>query len=414
MLWAILLIAGAIKTMQPVKYTVLSNCTTIQNRIFRFTTSDAINTLLSISVALFYFSSLKIIYDHSIIKMAFDISRLCILFIIIILTNRSMLLVNKYMILYLAASFVTLLFNYNNSFFYHTFLSAVLVLSLHVNNIKLDDILGKSLHTSLYIIVMILLFVKAGIIDGSVGYNPLGEISQIVVSYKYDWGFWQFNTISNIVTGCIVASYYVGRIKLLSFFLLLYVFILTETVSRTFVVIPVIILWSIIISTSNVRSRFLIYLPYLLICILSLVMSACFVFPGLFEKVIGSVNYNLIDVILSYRLSLSALNQENLGGWGYILGKIGDKKLLDSFYINLFTSNGMIVLFPYYLLLITTLFKAVINRMHKEIVVISCFLLISNFESSTNASSLFFLCFLYSVLAVISRKQSNLTLVLAK
>ncbi|AZE62674.1 MULTISPECIES: hypothetical protein [Pseudomonas fluorescens group] len=270
-----------------------------------------------------------------------------------------------------------------------------------------ESLVGRALEVSLLFLCVIVAGVKFGYIDSKVGINPLAATSTaFVVEKKEYWGFWQPNIISMLVSGCLIAAFYLGRSRLYWVAMLVYLMVLTGTVSRTFLVVPVLTLLFIWIDQAGLSKRPAVLGGLLLGALSACFMSVLFVFPNALRSIVGQAVYHNLDNILSYRLVIAERIMHPLTPFELLTGWHDKKAEVDSFFINFALSQGVLI----YLVLVGYLgyvsVQAFKQKKSRELMVLLLFLVVANFEKISGISSLFYLCSCCCLFCVMSRRST--------
>lgn len=265
---------------------------------------------------------------------------------------------------------------------------------------------GRTLGVSLVLLCLVVAAVKLGFIESKVGFNPLASTTTaFVVEKKEFWGFWQPNIISALVSGCLITAFYLGRNRLYWLAMLVYLVVLSGTVSRTFLIVPLLTLLFIAMDRKGLCRSALVLSGLLVGALASCVMSLLFVFPGALRSLVGDGLFRNLDNILSYRLGISERLMREFTPFELLTGWHDRKTEVDSLFINLVLSQGVLI----YLALISFLGLVCIwafkQKMARELTVLLLFVLVANFEKISGISSLFYLCGGCCVFAVLSARS---------
>src|SRR5690606_24444692 len=195
-------------------------------------------TLFACCMLLFVLSSTRELY-YTEYKIILDILRLGCVSLIVLINAKLYKTSAKFFILALVLIFYCIL---TGSIFVGQILLALLFSFIFMKR-GFRDLISPAITWSIFAIAILMGLSILGVIDSGVGYNPLSEENNIVIEYKYDWGFWHPNIISHLLSGCILASFYLGHKKQFFWSSLLYIVVLTETVSRTYFVMLIVLMW---------------------------------------------------------------------------------------------------------------------------------------------------------------------------
>jgi len=352
-----------------------------------FFSSFIIKTIFSIMIVMFVISSLRFIYEVPSLKKDIDVFRLfivCFIFLIFLIKTK----INMAILVFSLISIPYVLLKLDVFGFQ---VVVGLIISWTVFNFDHKQIVIQSIQVTNFLLIIVIFLVKFGMLEATVGVNNLASQSDLIVANKYDWGFWHPNVVSFFAVGCIICSFYYSSYKTYILSLIVYAFILTATVSRTFILVPVLTLFFLFFEVLSISKKRYFLFIIILFYLLSVFLSLFFVFPDLTFYILGDKLFYSLDVILSYRLSIA---QRVLGELSFfeLLSGFHEKNVeVDSFYINFVLSFGVFIYVLLVFFLVYTGLLAFIRRNSKEIFFLSIFLLLSNFEKMSGINSLFYI-----------------------
>lgn len=131
-------------------------------------------------------------------------------------------------------------------------------------------------------------------------------------------------------------------------------------------------------------------LPALILGIVSMFVAWLVTVPQALSSLLGSATITALDQLFSFRISIARRVIEPLSGLELATG-IHDKKIqIDSLFVNYIISQGLISFLAISLFISYIMIDLFKRRKSKELLIISLYLLVSNFESTASASSLIF------------------------
>ena len=247
----------------------------------------------------------------------------------------------------------------------------------------------------------IVLLVLLNLTESKIALNLETSDMQFTVTSKNYWGMWHPNIISSLITSCSLIFYFFEKKKLYICSLMLLLVVATETLSRTYLVIPLLTLPLLLSRSTTQRYLSLIKASYLTLALTSLFISLVLISPNFLSSITPHQIYYIIDSLLSYRLSIfnNAINE--LSVIEYFFGSFGNYKEVDSFFINLIVNHGIFIFMIFFLLVTYGLLKK--QQSLKTVSCIAVFLLVGNFEDISGSSSLPYLIFCISIFFVMGQ-----------
>lgn len=338
-------------------------------------------------VCAFIISSLKFIYEFPELKKNIDFFRLSLVSFVFFISFR-MVRFNVAIFIFSIVSFPYILFKFDVFAFQ---LIVGLLLAWFVFNFDYERILIKSLMWAIFLLAGVVFLVKIGAIESGVGVNHLASQSTFIVEHKDDWGFWHPNVVSFLVIACIISSFYLSAYRIYILSLIIYTLILTGTVSRTFIIVPLLTAIFVFFEKIGVAQKKFFLFCCLSFYFLSFLLSLFFVFPELTSFFLGDAVFNNLDIVLSYRLSIAQRVLEPLSFFELLSGAHKKNIEVDSIYINFVLSFGVLLYIFMLLFLLYSGFIAFMRKASKEMFFLSIFFLLSNFENISGISSLFYI-----------------------
>lgn len=349
--------------------------------------NHVVELFFMIMICVFIISSLKFIYEFPELKRNVDLFRLVLVFIVFLVSFKYVRF-NAAIFVLSIVSLPYILFKFDVFVFQ---LIVGLILAWFVFNLDYKEILTQSLMWAILLLTVVVVLVKVGVIESGVGVNNLASQSTFIVENKDDWGFWHPNVVSFLVIACITSSFYFSAYRIHILSLIIYAFILTGTVSRTFVIVPLLTTVFFLFEKIGVTQKRFFLLFCLSFYFLSFLLSLFFVFPGLTLFFLGDAIFNNLDIVLSYRLSIAQRVLEPLSAFELLSGFHNKNVEVDSVYINFVLSFGVLLYFFMLLFLLYSGFVAFMRKASKEMFFLSIFFLLSNFEKISGISSLFYI-----------------------
>lgn len=280
-----------------------------------------------------------------------------------------------------------------------------LLVAFTINKKNPTTYLKLAIIATLLVVIPAMLLAKLGIINSVVFIAPSTADNTLTAASKDAFGFWHPNQITLLVSGCLLASFYISDKKLVAFCIITYAVLLESTISRTFLPIPILIALYTALPTNNKIIRSFFLLGTFAISIIATLTSLITSLPIILKTILTPENYIIIDKILSYRLQIIERYMQDLNLFELVTGWSPIKHELDSAYINTIFSQGYLIYLAVTIGLFYIQFIAYKNKMIKEAIVISLFMLISNFETPIGASSLIFIVALLSIIRTIKLNQ---------
>ncbi len=363
------------------------------NRPANFLTVSKTKLLSRLAIAsfiLFALSSTQEIYYNPSIKMVFDIARGTAILIFIALYTFNYSISRKMLI----AGFFFLIWSFAFKDWFFLDAGCGFILSSLVIRLDRNRIIRSTAWWLISITTLTVMLAKLGLIQSATFTNTLYSDVAFSTGSKESLGFWQPNVVSLLVISCMIAGFYLDDKKLMFTTILVYLFIIQETVSRTYIPIPIVIIIYYFAKYLSLHRSVLFTLPVLLLGITSILTAWLVAVPQALSSLLGPAAITTLDQLFSYRISIARRVIEPLSGIELISG-IHDKKIqIDSLFVNYVISQGLILLFAASLFITYIMFDLFKRRKPKELIIISLYLLISNFESTASVSSLVFVIFI--------------------
>lgn len=279
-----------------------------------------------------------------------------------------------------------------------------LLVALTINKKNTRNYLKISILATLFVVIPAMFLAKIGIINSVVFIAPSTADNTLTAASKDTFGFWHPNQITLLVAGSLLASFYIDSKKLLLVCLLTYAVLLGGTISRTFLPIPILIfLYTIFPSNSKLAHAFFRWTS-LAIGVLATAISIITSLPIFLKSLLAPESYLLANKILSNRLQIIDNYMQNLNLFEIVTGWTSEKHELDSAYINMIFSQGYLVYLAVTLAFLYIQVIAFKNKMIKESLVVSLFMLIANFETPVGASSLIYITTLVATIRILDHK----------
>lgn len=227
---------------------------------------------------------------------------------------------------------------------------------------------------------------------------------QLTVTSKNYWGMWHPNIINSLITACCLAFYFFEKKKLYICSLILLAVVAMETISRTYLFIPLLTLPLLFPQSFIQKHSKIIKFSYQTLALIALLLSFLLILPNFIQSILSSKTYYTIDHLLSYRLSIfnSAINQ--LSVTEYFFGSLGTRKEVDSFFINLMVNHGLIIYMAFFFFITYGILKKRQNI--KRISCIAIFLLLGNFEDISGSSSITFILFVICLMETFKPRKT--------
>ena len=371
---------------------------------FLFIKRNIIARYLLVAVfLLFIISSTRNVFETPTLKLLFDETRIVLLTCFFLISVRA-IKINFIGIVFLGIAIIKVTFD--GDLFIGQLVVGIFISRL-LFDLERNEVIASLVSWSTIAIVTVIFFVKIGFIESKIGFNPIAASTILAIEHKEDWGFWHPNIISSLLAGCMVASFYIGNRKFFALSIIAYLVVLTGTVSRTFLFIPIILIIFFAIESRGYLSSKLSLLFALSLGLVSSFLSFLFVFPALLKSFLSERFYQTIDGVVSHRLDISYRLIQGVDFFEYFSGLHQIKLEVDSLFVNFALSQGGIVYVLFLMFLIYSMFLAFKKKMTKELLVISLFMLISNFEDVTGISSLFFVVFCICLFYIFNKKSTN-------
>lgn len=361
----------------------------VSNRATELLTISKKSLLSKIAIAsfiLFALSSTQEIYYSPEIKTVFDIARgSCILaFIALYAFNYS---VSRKMVV-AGLFFLTWSIAFKDWFFLDA--GSGIILSILIINLNKYQIIRSTAWWLIIITIVTVALAKLGVIQSATFTNTLYSDVAFSTGSKESLGFWQPNIVSLLVISCMIAGFYLDDKKLIIISILVYLFIIQETVSRTYIPIPMAIVTYYVAKRISLHRSVFFTLPALILGIVSMFVAWLVTVPQALSSLLGSATITALDQLFSFRISIARRVIEPLSGLELATG-IHDKKIqIDSLFVNYIISQGLISFLAISLFISYIMIDLFKRRKSKELLIISLYLLVSNFESTASASSLIF------------------------
>lgn len=361
----------------------------VSNRATELLTISKKSLLSKIAIAsfiLFALSSTQEIYYSPEIKTVFDIARgSCILaFIALYAFNYS---VSRKMVV-AGLFFLTWSIAFKDWFFLDA--GSGIILSILIINLNKYQIIRSTAWWLIIITIVTVALAKLGVIQSATFTNTLYSDVAFSTGSKESLGFWQPNIVSLLVISCMIAGFYLDDKKLIIISILVYLFIIQETVSRTYIPIPMAIVTYYVAKRISLHRSVFFTLPALILGIVSMFVAWLVTVPQALSSLLGSATITALDQLFSFRISIARRVIEPLSGLQLATG-IHDKKIqIDSLFVNYIISQGLISFLAISLFISYIMIDLFKRRKSKELLIISLYLLVSNFESTASASSLIF------------------------
>ena len=361
----------------------------VSNRATELLTISKKSLLSKIAIAsfiLFALSSTQEIYYSPEIKTVFDIARgSCILaFIALYAFNYS---VSRKMVV-AGLFFLTWSIAFKDWFFLDA--GSGIILSILIINLNKYQIIRSTAWWLIIITIVTVALAKLGVIQSATFTNTLYSDVAFSTGSKESLGFWQPNIVSLLVISCMIAGFYLDDKKLIIISILVYLFIIQETVSRTYIPIPMAIVTYYVAKRISLHRSVFFTLPALILGIESMFVAWLVTVPQALSSLLGSATITALDQLFSFRISIARRVIEPLSGLELATG-IHDKKIqIDSLFVNYIISQGLISFLAISLFISYIMIDLFKRRKSKELLIISLYLLVSNFESTASASSLIF------------------------
>lgn len=237
---------------------------------------------------------------------------------------------------------------------------------------------------------------KAGIIESKTFNNTISN-STYTVEKKESFGFWQPNVATLFVVSSAISGLYLDNKKIVITSIIIYLYILQETVSRTYLPIPIIIATFYLFKYIKINRKTLFLLPLTLLCHTFLVIPWIISIPDLLSSILSPNTLLSLDNILSHRIFIALNTIKSINIYDLLTGTNPEKTQIDSLYINYIISQGLVSFSIASIAVSTLLLKLLKTRNSKNLVICFSYLLISNFESAASASSLIFYVFILSI-----------------
>lgn len=264
-----------------------------------------------------------------------------------------------------------------------------------------------SIIATLIVVIPAMALAKTGVINSVVFVPPNAEDKVLTAASKDTFGFWHPNQITLLVAGCLLASFYINNRKLILICFATYLVLLSSTISRTFLPIPIMIFLFITLPTNYKIFRSLFLWLTLAISFTSTLISLITSLPFFVKSILTPDAYVAADKILSYRLQIIERHMQNLNLFELTTGWSSTKLEIDSAYINMIFSQGYLVYLAVTIGLLCIQYIAVRKKMLKEAMIIALFMLTSNFETPVGASSLLFIVSAICIISVIKHRNKR-------
>ncbi len=342
------------------------------------------------SFILFALSSTQEVYYNPAIKIIFDITRGASILIFIAFyafnysISRKMLIVGLFFLIWSIS--------FKDWFFLDA--GCGFILSILIIRLDKDKIIRSTAWWLILITTLTIVLAKLGLIQSATFTNTLYSDVAFSTGSKESLGFWQPNVVSLLIISCMISGFYLDDKKLIFTTVLVYLFIIQETVSRTYIPIPIVIFIYYSAKFFSLHRTAFFTLPILLLGITSMLIAWLVTVPQALSSFLGPAAITALDQLFSYRISIARRVIEPLSGIELMSG-IHDKKIqIDSLFVNYIISQGLVLFFAVSLFVSYIMFDLFKRRKSKELLIISLYLLISNFESTASVSSLVFVIFI--------------------
>lgn len=349
-----------------------------------------LSRLAIVSFILFALSSTQEIYYNPSIKMVFDIARGASILIFIALYAFNYSISRKILI----AGFFFLIWSIAFKDWFFLDAGCGFILSSLIIRLDRDRIICSTAWWLILITTLTVALAKLGLIQSATFTNTLYSDVAFSTGSKESLGFWQPNVVSLLVISCMIAGFYLDNKRIIFTTTIVYLFIVQETVSRTYIPIPIVIFIYYFAKHLSLHRSVLFTLPVLLLGIISILTAWLATVPQALSSLLGPAAITALDQLFSYRISIARRVIEPLSGIELMSG-IHDKKIqIDSLFANYIISQGLILFFAVSLFITYIMLDLFKRRKSKELVIIALYLLISNFESTASVSSLAFVIFI--------------------
>ena len=257
--------------------------------------------------------------------------------------------------------------------------------------------LNKSAWGVIIVTIVTIALSKLGVIESKTFTNTLFNEVSLSTASKESFGFWHPNVASLFVVSCMVCSFLTRSRALLMCSFALYLLVIQETITRTYVPVVVGILFFLFLTKLSSRSEFLFRKLSVYSSLASLSVGLLMCSLGALDEIISESMLSMLDSLLSYRVTIIQRELGSLDEIELVTGVHYKKNQIDSLYANTLISVGLIGLLSWFAVSLMALKKLAEKQKTRELFVFSLFLLISNFESLVSASSLFFVALMVSI-----------------
>ena len=259
------------------------------------------------------------------------------------------------------------------------------------------SILNKSAWGVVIVTIITITLSKLGLIESKTFTNTLFNEVSLSTASKESFGFWHPNIASLFVVSCMICSFLTKNRALLFCSFALYLLIILETITRTYVPIVIGILLFLLLTKISSRSERLFRKLSIYSSLASLSIGLFMCSLGALDEIISGSMLSTLDSLLSYRITIIQRELGSLSEIDAMTGLHYKKNQIDSLYANTIISIGIIGLLSWIVVALIALKGLAEKQRTRELFVFSSFLLISNFESPVSASSLLFAALIVSV-----------------